>query len=284
MNKQISINRESCTKCRRCIRVCPSKLFTQNEQMDIEVSADGCIACGHCVAACQSDSVCHSDFPESAIHKIDYAQMPTPEQVMLLCKVRRSNRAFSKKEIGQDIINKIVEAAHRAPTASNSQSVSFTIVTDPAKIRIISDFTIGVFHSVVRKLTNPLLKPIIKAIVPSLYGYVPLFERIEAEYKKGNDMILRGATAIILIHTPSEGRFGAEDANLAYQNGSLMAESLGISQFYTGFVCSAIKQKHYELEKLLGISGTIRAGMALGVPSFRMENYIDKNEAIVNVL
>lgn len=96
-------------------------------------------------------------------------------------------------------------------------------------------------------------------------------------------MILRNATALILIHTPGNSRFGCQDANLAYQNGSLMAESLGVSQFYTGFVCSAIHQdKQGKLAKILGIQGKIHAGMALGMPAFEFPNYIDKKDIEVN--
>ena len=158
---------------------------------------------------------------------------------MLLCKARRSNRAFTAKPVPEETLDRILEAAHRAPTASNLQRVAFTLVTDPEKLHAISAFTVGVFASILRKLENPLLKPVLKRIAPQLYGYVPHFKRLISEFDKGNDLILRGATAVILIHTPSESRFGCQDANLAYQNGSLMAESLGVAQFYTGFVCSA---------------------------------------------
>lgn len=82
----------------------------------------------------------------------------------------------------------------------------------------------------------------LKRLRPELYAYLPGFRRLIAEYGKGNDLILREAKTLILIHTPYANRFGAADANLAYQNGSLMAESLGVSQIYTGFVLSALAQ------------------------------------------
>lgn len=271
MEKIIKIDQASCTKCGKCIRVCPSMLFSINDH--VSVDSQGCIGCGHCVATCPTGSITHSDFPESSIHKIDYSALPSPEQMLLISRTRRSNRAFSKQAIPQQMLDMILEAAHRAPTASNLQQVEFTVVTDPEKLRQISRFTIDTFASIVRKLTNPLIKPILKLAMPSIYNYVPSFNRLTQEYDKGNDMVLRGATAVIFIHTPTKSRFGAQDSNLAYQNGSLMAESLGVSQFYTGFVCSAIKQSKKEL---LGIPGTIHAGMALGMPSFRFENYIDK--------
>ena len=124
------------------------------------------------------------------------------------------------------------------------------------------------------------MKPLLKRIVGPVYRYVPIFEKMKEEYAKGNDRILRGATCVIFIHTPKSSRFGDADANLAYENGSLMAESLGISQLYTGFVCTAIKQRKGVLEKMLGLSPDrgVKAGMGLGMPEFRYPNYIDKKE------
>ena len=64
-----------------------------------------------------------------------------------------------------------------------------------------------------------------------------------------------------------------------------MAESLGVSQFYLGFVCSAQKQEtDGALEKILGISGTIQAGMALGMPAFRFPNYSDREPINVSYI
>ena len=279
MKTPLSIHSESCIRCGRCVRVCPSMIFRQpgkSKAITLQ-NPETCIVCGHCAAVCPTGSVVHPDFPTEKIHTIDRASLPTPEQVLLLCKTRRSNRAFSGKPVPKEMLEQILEAAHRAPTASNTQQVAFTLITSPEKLHAISDFTIDTFYSVAKTLENPLLKPVLKRLLPQVYRYLPTFRRLKTEYDKGNDLILRNASAVLFIHTPKESRFGCEDANLAYQNGSLMAESLGVSQFYTGFVCSALKQGDKKrLLSALGIAGTVHAGMALGIPDFFYPNYMDK--------
>ena len=58
-----------------------------------------------------------------------------------------------------------------------------------------------------------------------------------------------------------------------------MAESLNISQIYTGYFCAALKQSRGRGRKFLrslGIDGEVQASMALGMPLFLFANYIDK--------
>ena len=267
MEVSLSIDDATCIRCGRCVRVCPSVIFTQAApKRPVGVQhPNTCIVCGHCVAACPTGSVRHGDFPEEKVHPVDRGGLPSPEQMLALCRSRRSNRAFTSSPVPERALEMIVEAAHRAPTASNLQQVAFTLVTDPDTLRRITAFTVETFASVVRKLENPLLKPLLKVLVGGAYKYLPNFHRLIGEYGEGRDLILRGATAVLLIHTPDGSRFGCQDSNLAYQNASLMAESLGVSQFYTGFVCSAAGQAGHGLEKLLGIDGKIHAGMAMGM-------------------
>lgn len=279
MELTLAINAERCIRCAKCVKICPSMIWRQEERKgEVKIrELQNCIVCGHCVAVCPTEAVRHSEFPAEKVHAFRYADYPTPDQMMLLLKARRSNRAFSDKSVPTEMLAQIVEAAHRAPTASNAQELGYTVVTDTAKLRFITEFTLDVFRSALKKMRNPLLAPLVKWLMPDAFRYVPVFERLLQEDTAGNDLILRKAKAVIFIHAPRENRFGCQDANLAYQNGSLMAECLGVSQFYTGFVCSAIEQeKKGTLERALEIEGKIYAGMALGMPSFRYINYIDR--------
>ena len=79
---------------------------------------------------------------------------------MLLIKSRRSNRTLTSRPVPKEMLDKIVEAAHSAPTATNSQSLSFTVVTDPQKLRQVRDYTIYPYAPAVIK-SNIVIRLII---------------------------------------------------------------------------------------------------------------------------
>ena len=182
-----------------------------------------------------------------------------------------------------ELLDRIVAAADRAPTASNARQLGYTLVTDAAQLRAVTEYTLGIFGTLEKRLLHPLVRPWLSRLVPGVYRYVPVFKRLRREYAEGRDRVLRGATAVLFIHAPRESRFGAEDGNLAYENASLMAEALGVSQIYMGFVLTAVRQdRKAKLAAMLGLGDRrICAVMALGMPQFRYPNYIDRAPAPV---
>lgn len=279
-NVIISINQDSCIKCGKCVRVCPANVMCQESKggcIDVK-NIEGCIACGHCMDVCPTDSVQHSRFPPEKVHTIDYSNLPTPEQVMLLIKSRRSNRALTSKPISEQVIRQIVEAANYAPTASNNQQVSITVITDPELLRQASETTIRAFDSAITKLNFPVVRWLLKPFLRDIYDQIPAFYRYKQQHQNGEDPILRKATVLLVFHTPKSSELGCQDANLAYQNASLMAQSFGVSQVYMGFVMRAIKQGHRKtFSRMFRVDGTIHAIMALGIPAFRYAKYTEKS-------
>jgi len=280
MSLSIGVVSEKCILCGKCVKVCPSMIFElSKDDKSIQVSnIETCINCGHCLGVCPTGAVEHSNFPQEKVHKIDYSLYPTSEQLMMLIKSRRSNRAMSNSEVPKESLQMILEAAHRAPTASNSQKVFFKLVENPDDIKFISDFTINTYDKLVRFLEIPVLKSILKKIMPDAYKYLPAFYRLKIEHEKGNDLIIRKAKAVLFIYSPKSSKFGKEDSNLAYQNGSLMAEALGVAHFYLGFVCALSPSDKKVINQKFGIDGTIHAAMGLGMPLFKYENFIDRND------
>ncbi|MCI1778943.1 MAG: nitroreductase family protein [Bacteroidales bacterium] len=298
MDISITVDDKKCIKCGRCITVCPADIFLRADpsgkiirKEDFKAAGDvsgypiavykpqRCIACGHCVDVCPTSSVIHSVFPPERVHKIDYSRMPSPESVMMLMKARRSNRSFTAEPVPGDMVDKILESAYLAPTAENKQQLRFIMVTSPEKIMAMRNFVLDVFGSKVRIIDSPLLRPVMKIFFGGLYKYVKVYYRMKRLHDAGRDMILRGATAVLFVAAPEE-RFESENANLAIENASLMAASLGLGQIYTGFLCTAIRMDEKKFGRLLGLPEGMKiyGGLGFGMSSVRFLNYADRKD------
>lgn len=263
---------EDCIRCGRCVSVCPAHILTQEAtQSDIKIqNLQTCIGCGQCVAICPTDSVVHSAFPSSMVHSVKKNLIPSPDGVMELLRRRRSNRTFSQKEVPDDFMDKILEAAHLAPTGGNRQSLQYTLVTNAQVLEQVTANTIKVIDRLYEEQNDKGDK--------TMLGYM---KNLSSAYENGTDLILRGAKALILIHAANN--FSTADANIAYQNASIMAESLNVGHFYTGYICIfSAQDKDGLIRKALGIEGHIYAGMALGMPKYIFEKYIDRNSMVIN--
>ena len=278
---ELKINDSRCIRCQRCVKICPAGIFYEDNGRICIKNESSCIFCGHCVAVCPKDAVEHAAFPNGSVHPFSLADLPSPEQLMLLIKSRRSNRAFSGREIPEESLRMIMEAASAAPTAQNSRDVHFVLVRKPETLRAVTEYTLDSFMKVVRLLDNPFMRMLLGRKLAGVYKLVPKFKEMYRRFHAGEgDMILRDAKAVLFIYSSEKSRFGAADCNLAYQNASLMAESLGVAQFYTGFVMAALERdKKGRLNSILGLRNVkIHAGMALAVPLFRFEKYVDRED------
>ncbi len=281
----IGVNDSSCIRCGRCVKVCPSQIFVQ-EKAGGGVTLhkpENCILCGHCVAACPTGSVNHAEFPAERVHAVDYGAMPTPEQVELLLAVRRSNRAFSQRPVPQEYLDRIVAAADRAPTATNARQLGYTLVTDAAQLRAVTEYTLGRFRQA-RKAAAASARAALAE--PHRAGGVPLCARLRTPAARDMPEAATACCAVRRLCCSSmlRRRTGSVRRTGTWlKNASLTAESLGVSQIYMGFVLTALRQdRAARLNGMLGLEGRrICAVMALGMPQFRYPNYIDRTPAEV---
>lgn len=286
---KVQINRDECTSCGLCTEVCPQEYFRQPTAKSIPdvVKEEGCIVCGHCVAVCPSDAVQHMDFPETAVHSISEERLPSPESVMEVFRSRRSIREFRDEPVDKQLIEQIIEAARLAPSAHNYQSTEYVVITDGQIISQMVKLTVEFLANTAKALRNPITRRIALMTagdeVKSVMGILDDFERTVDEHNQGRDGVLHGASAVIVFHGHRSALYSHVNAQLAVQNAALMATSLGIGAFYTGYVAAAGRRER-KIPNLLNIpkDNKIHAGLALGWPRLDYKKWPDKRPAKTN--
>ncbi len=283
---KVQINRDECTACGLCAEVCPQEYFRQPMESTFPevVKEEGCIVCGHCVAVCPSDAVEHTDFPETTIRSLSEERLPSPESVMEVLRARRSIREFKEEPVDKELIEEIIEAARLAPSAVNCQSSEYVVITDRQVMRKIVESTVEFIARTVKALRNPIIRRIALLTagdeVKGVMRILSDFERVLDGLSQGKDNVLHGAPAVILFHSNRSAVYADANAQLAIQNAALMATSLGIGAFYTGYVVAACKRER-KIPNLINIpkDNGIHGGLALGWPRLNYKKWPDKRPA-----
>jgi len=206
----ITINAARCVGCGECAADCVANNI---ELIDgkARLIKESCIGCGHCYAICPVSAVSMAGAENSdGIKQLsDYDS----DEFLLALKSRRSVRRFTNKPVSGEDILKIIEAGKYSPTACNAQDVSFVVLD-----RLIGDCEAAGVRAF-RKMQRFAAAP---AIVSNA--------RID------DDFFFKGAPLAILTLSKN-----STDAALASSYMELMAESLGLGVFYSGFFVAAAK-------------------------------------------
>jgi NAD-dependent dihydropyrimidine dehydrogenase PreA subunit len=61
---QITIHEKACRGCRECVNICPTEVFTFDEQtLESKVTnVEDCIACLSCAYVCPANAITHMDY------------------------------------------------------------------------------------------------------------------------------------------------------------------------------------------------------------------------------
>ncbi len=267
-----------CIRCGACVEVCPARVFVGTDGVRA-ARPGGCILCGHCVAVCPVDAVEHSGFDGQ-----EFPPMPADvglgvDALMGFLRSRRSVREFRQKDVPRDVLEKLLDIARYAPTASNAQDVRFIIITDRQKMMALS-----------RRITGwvPILQKL--ARVPGvltwaskawgrarLQGYLASLEGFTEVISAGGDPIFYNAPALILTHAHKKNAFGIENSAYATYHIALAAHAMGLGTCMIGFLTTVAR---YDLvvRRLAGIPKGHRMTTALvvGYPIHRYRRLVPR--------
>jgi nitroreductase len=74
-------------------------------------------------------------------------------------RARRNVRSYADRAIAPDLLERILEAGRRSPSASNRQHWDFVLVTDPAQLQELSAVWTGARHLASAKAAVVLVLP-----------------------------------------------------------------------------------------------------------------------------
>lgn len=134
-------------------------------------------------------------------------------ELMAAIHERRATRDFESSEVSRSDLSRLIDAALWAPSAMNTQSWHFAVVTDRALLQKISDQAKAWF------LQN----------IPSGGA-----EGLKAMLRDPNVQILHHAPALIVISAPDDDKWSTENCALAAQNLMLAATELALGTCWIG--------------------------------------------------
>ncbi len=247
------INPEMCTGCGLCIPVCPDNTIALIAGV-VQVSGARCMACGHCQAACPAmaievDGVCE-DLGFSHIDEktgwLAPGNIDAAELVQLL-RSRRSVRSYQQKPVPPSLLEDLVKIGTTAPSGTNSQAWTFTILENRSEVKLLGQLTATFFHKLNKKAVNPLWRLAARLFAGDSLGryYRRHYQTVQkglADWdERGEDHLFHGAPAAILVGGRRGASCPAEDALLASGNILLGAHALGLSTCLIGFVVEAMR-------------------------------------------
>ena len=264
------------TKCKQdgiCAAECPRGIIIQEDDKSFPHIAKAdeayCMTCGHCVAVCPHGAL--------SVKGVDIEDCPEIEKDLILSwdqaeqflRSRRSIRVFKDKAIDRETLEQLIETARYAPTASNAQSLHWTVIEGRDKLEALSQETIN------------WMKQVIEAQPDS--PAADYFRPFVARWASGYDGILRTAQTLIIASAPKESNNGLVDLSISLTYLELAALPLGVGTCWAGLLRAAMLATP-ELVKSMGLPDghTWFYPMMIGYPKFKYQRLPERKAPVIH--
>jgi len=264
------IDESKCIKCSQCAKDCPMKIIDMNDGAFPYITADNetkCMECQHCLAVCPTAalSICGVN-PDDCVPA---DQSANEDQMEALIRNRRSVRQFKKHNVPKEKLDKLIRTTANAPTGKNARTVTLTLIDNMDDMRIFTDKVIEKLE----ELDN----------AGKLVGGLEFFASMARAYRRGNDIIFRGAPHLVLTSVPKDSPCPEADGYISLAYLELMASSMGLGTVWVGYLMYIFSIAP-ELKGVLNIpeDHVLAYSILLGDPSVKYHRGVIRDEINVN--
>lgn len=285
----VTIDRELCTSCGACAKVCFGKPL---ELIDGRVDIDptrlfGCIACGACMTVCPTGAIRVTGRDLSCD---DLRELPPAErragydELMGLLRHRRSVRRFTSEDVSAQDVDRILAAAATAPMGVPPSEVGILVLEGRERVQAFAAETVEWLSSV-RRWVGPLLPLARPFLARDDYALlrdfvIPALDAYAEKKDEGVDWLTYDAPLLMLFY--GTGVNDPADPYIPATLAVVAAESLGLGTCMLGFAgYAAFYSKRFR--ERWGLPKRVRPGIAVvfGHPAVRHRHAIERRFSAV---
>lgn len=266
----ITVNNCKCTKCGICSKVCPSNVLDLSKNGPIVINENNCIACGQCVAICPNKALDNIKSPlanQISLGNFPVIDSKTSENFL---RSRRSIRCYKNDIIPKDTLLKLMNISRYAPTASNSQNISYKVLQNRSILKKISEVVYDWMELQVHASTS----------------HWSFKRHLKTHKATGKDTILRDAPQLVLAMAPKDFKNGRENTIQALSYVELFAPSLGLGSCFAGLFEMCAFSNYLPLLDLLNIPKDMKltGALMLGYPKYKFQRLVERDSLNIHII
>ena len=272
----MNVDVKKCIGCEQCVKDCfPKDIVIIDGKARINNVT--CMKCGHCIAVCPQAAISTDEYDMEDVKDYNKEEFSIESDRLLnFIKFRRSVRRFKDIKVEKDQILKIIEAGKFTQTAANMQDVSYIVIEEK-----LPELKAMAFKAL--KLMGENMLATIPAEnvrhrrTPEMW--LTMYDEY-VENPKEYDKLFFHAPLVIVISAYNE-----VNGMLAASNMELMANTLGLGTFFSGFFMAAT-QTDKEILDFIGVQEHKKAVacMVIGHPDVEYLRTVPRKAAEISWL